>query len=89
MGGLCLAYDLLGGGTLTREGARGVIFGLEIGFVVAAVGAVVATVSPFVEWWADMLPARRLGVFGALLVLLGFALQSLQYWATLLNVPVH
>jgi len=63
------------------------VFGLEIGFIVAA-GAIVATVSPY-EWWADTLPAQRLGVFGALLVLISFALQSLQYWGTLLNVPVR
>jgi hypothetical protein len=55
---------------LRHEGARGLVFGLEIGPVVAAVGAVVATVSPFVEWWAD-------------------ALQSLQYWVTLLNVRIR
>ena len=47
------------------------------------------TVSPFVEWWADNLPERRLGAFGAFLVLLGFGLQSLQYWEVLLNIPVR
>jgi hypothetical protein len=35
-----------------------------------------------------MLPSRRLGVLGTGLLLLGFALQSLQYWVVLLNVPV-
>jgi hypothetical protein len=76
-------------GAVAREGAQGVVFGLEIGLVVAAVGAIVATLSPYVEWWADTLPAQRLGMGGALLVLVGFALQSLQYWATLLNVEVR
>ncbi len=76
-------------GSLTHEGARGLMFGLEIGLVVAAVGAVVATVSPFVEWWADALPAQRLGVLGTVLLLTGFALQSLQYWVVLLNVRVR
>jgi len=44
---------------------------------------------PFVEWWADALPSRRLGVFGTALLVLGFALQSVQYWVTLLNMPVR
>jgi hypothetical protein len=26
--------------------------------VVAAVGAIVATVTPYIEWWADFPPAR-------------------------------
>jgi len=76
-------------GAAAHEGARGVFFGLEIGLVVAAVGAIVATVSPFVEWWVDSLPAQRLGLSGAVLVLAGFALQSLQYWTMLLDVQVR
>jgi hypothetical protein len=35
------------------------------------------------------LPPQRLGVFGAVLLLVGFALQSLQYWATLLNLQIR
>lgn len=42
-----------------------------------------------VEWWADTLPAQRLGLLGAILLLVGFALQSLQYWVTLLNVEIR
>jgi MFS family permease len=76
-------------GTLTRQGLRGPLFGLEVGFVVAAAGAIVATLSPFIEWWADRLPERRLGIFGATLVFAGFALRSLQYWAVLLNIPIR
>ena len=76
-------------GSLAREGSRGLLFGLEIGLVVAVVGAFVPTVSPFVEWWADALPSRRLGALGAVLLLAGFALQSLQYWVVLLNLRVR
>jgi hypothetical protein len=76
-------------GAVTHERMIGPVFGLEIGLIVAAVGGIVGTVSPFVEWWADNLPERRLGVFGALLVLLGFGLQCLQYWMVLLNIPVR
>lgn len=32
-----------------------------------------------VEWWADNLPARRLGAYGAALVVIGSLLQSIQY----------
>jgi hypothetical protein len=76
-------------GALAREGGTGIIFGLEIGLVVAVVGGIVATVSPFIERWADDLAERRLGFFGAMLVLVGFGLQSLQYCAVLLNAPVR
>jgi drug/metabolite transporter superfamily protein YnfA len=79
----------MGAGSLTHEGARGLVFGVEIGLVVAAVGGIVTIVSPYIEWWADTLPPQRLGLFGAILLLVGFALQSLQYWATLLNVEVR
>jgi hypothetical protein len=43
----------------------------------------------FVEWWADHLPARRLGAFGTMILLLGLILQSIQYWVVLLNVVVQ
>lgn len=76
-------------GALTQDRMIGPVFGLEIGLIVAVVGGIVGTVSPFVEWWADNLPERRLGAFGALLVLSGFGLQSLQYWVVLLNIPVR
>ncbi|HEV2440701.1 MAG TPA: hypothetical protein VGX97_11635 [bacterium] len=76
-------------GAATHESGRGLGFGLEIGVIVAMVGAVVALLSPFVELWADALPSRRLGALGAGLLLAGFALPSLQYWVTLLNVRVR
>lgn len=76
-------------GTLTHAGARGVWFGLEVGLVVAAVGGLVGFFVPSIETWADSLPQQRLGVFGAVLLLAGFALQSVQYWVTLLNVGVR
>jgi hypothetical protein len=30
-----------------------------------------------------------MGVFGIALILLGFSLQSVQYWVTLLDIGVH
>ena len=35
---------------------------------------------------ADNTPAKRMGVFGVGLILIGFALQSVQYWAALLDL---
>jgi hypothetical protein len=63
--------------------------GLKAGLVVGVVTAVVGACSPFVEWWADHLPAKRLGMAGIVLILIGFSLQSVQYWATLLDVSVR
>lgn len=45
--------------------------------------------SPFIEWWEDNLPARRLGAFGTILLLFGLILQSLQYWVALFDMPVR
>jgi hypothetical protein len=44
---------------------------------------------PYIEWWADALPARRLGALAAALLLVGFALQSVQCWTAILDVPVR
>jgi hypothetical protein len=46
---------------------------------------IVVSGSPRVEAWADALPARRLGLFGLALILVGFLLDSVQFWATLLS----
>ena len=51
--------------------------------VVTGVGQ---TVNPYIEYYANNLPQRWLGVFGIALIFCGFALQSLQYWLTLFDV---
>jgi hypothetical protein len=63
----------------------GVRTGLAIGVVTAISGAC----TPFVEWSADHVPEKRMGVFGVGLILIGFALQSVQYWLALLDVSIH
>jgi ABC-type proline/glycine betaine transport system permease subunit len=63
----------------------GVRVGLAIGIVTAAANAVM----PFIEWLSETIPERRLGVLGVVLILIGFTLQSVQYWLTLLDVPVN
>jgi hypothetical protein len=61
-------------------------FAIRVGLVTGIVTAVGATLNPYIEYYADNLPERRLGVFGIGLILCGFALQSLQYWLVLLDV---
>ena len=61
-------------------------FATRVGLVTGIVTAVGATFNPYIEYYADNLPERRLGAFGILLILCGFALQSLQYWLALFDV---
>jgi len=59
--------------------------GLKVGLVIGVVTATFNVCTPFVEWGADHVPEKRMGVFGVGLILLGFALQSVQYWVALLR----
>lgn len=61
-------------------------FAIRVGLVTGIVTAVGATINPYIEYYADNLPERRLGVFGIGLILCGFALQSVQYWLALFDV---
>ncbi|MGA7687575.1 MAG: hypothetical protein WCC32_19410 [Terriglobales bacterium] len=62
------------------------LFAIRAGLVIGIVTGVGATINPYIEYYADNLPARRLGAFGIILIFCGFALQSLQYWLTLFDV---
>jgi hypothetical protein len=61
-------------------------FAIRVGLVTGIVTGVGQTVIPYIEYYADSLPQRWLGVFGIGLILCGFALQSLQYWLALFDV---
>jgi len=61
-------------------------FALRVGLVTGIVTAAGQTVNPYIEFYADHLPERRLGAYGIGLILCGFALQSIQYWLALLDV---
>lgn len=61
-------------------------FAIRVGLVSGLVTGVGTTFNPYIEYYADSLPERRLGAFGIGLILCGFALQSLQYWLALLDV---
>jgi hypothetical protein len=62
------------------------LFAIRVGFVTGIVTAVGGAVVPYIEYFADNLPERRLGAFGIALILCGFSLQSLQYWLSLFDV---
>ena len=63
-------------------------FAVRVGVVTGLVTAVGIIVNPYIEYYADRLPQRALGVLGIALILCGFVLQSVQYWAALLDVKV-
>jgi hypothetical protein len=63
-------------------------FALRVGLVTGIVTGIGITVNPYIEYYADNLPERRLGAFGIGLILCGFALQSFQYWVALLDVRI-
>jgi hypothetical protein len=62
------------------------LFAIRVGLVTGIVTGVGVTINPYIEYYADNLPERRLGVFGIGLILCGFTLQSIQYWLSLLDV---
>jgi len=61
-------------------------FAIRLGLVAGLVTGAGITVTPYIEYYADHLPERRLGAFGIGLIFLGFSLQSLQYWLALFDV---
>jgi len=63
-------------------------FALRVGLVIGIVTGVGVAIVPMIEYYANNLPERRLGVFGIGLILCGFGLQSFQYWVALLDVRV-
>jgi hypothetical protein len=63
-------------------------FAIRVGLVTGVVTGIGGAVVPLIEYYADHLPERRLGGAGIGLILCGFALQSFQYWVSLLDVTV-
>ena len=63
-------------------------FAIRVGLVIGVVTGIGSAVVPLIEYFADNLPERRLGAFGIVLILCGFALQSFQYWVVVLDVRV-
>jgi hypothetical protein len=69
--------------------ANALSVGVTAGLAIGAVTAIWGACTPFVEWTVDHVPEKRMGVFGVGLILIGFALQSVQYWVQLLDVSIR
>lgn len=63
-------------------------FAARLGIVTGLVTGVGMAFSPHVEYYADHLPQRRMGVFGVGLMFCGFALQSVQYWLAVFDIHI-
>jgi hypothetical protein len=74
---------------LTAHRPNALSVGVKAGLAIGLVTAIAIPFTPFVEWSADRVPEKRMGVFGVGLILIGFALQSVQYWLALLDVAVR
>jgi hypothetical protein len=72
-----------------RQPEHAIAIGLKTGLIIGIVTAIVSACMPVIEWNADHLPAKRMGVLGVALILVGFALQSVQYWLALLDVGIR
>ena len=74
---------------VARQREQAISVGLKVGLGIGLVTAFSGAFTPFIEWMADHVPEKRMGVFGVGLILIGFTLQSIQYWVALLDVQVR
>ncbi len=74
---------------LSNHRERALLVGLKTGLTIGVVTAIASAFMPMVEWYADHLPEKRMGVVGVGMILMGFSLQSVQYWIVLANVGVR
>jgi hypothetical protein len=74
---------------VAQQRVHAIAVGLRTGLAIGVVTAIIGSCTPLIEWAADHVPARRMGALGVGLILIGFTLQSVQYWATLLDVSVR
>lgn len=58
---------------------------LHFGLTAGIGTGLIASLSPFVEWYADNLPPRNLGYFGAVMFMIGFCIQSVPSLCVLLG----
>ena len=86
-----LGYTVAGyiSAVVAQQRPNALSVGVKAGLVIGVVTAIAGPCTPFVEWIADNVPAKRMGVFGVGLILMGFSLQSVQYWLALLDVSVR
>jgi hypothetical protein len=74
---------------VAHPGANALSIGMKIGLGVGVITAIVNACTSFIEWIADRVPEKRMGVLGVGLILIGFTLQSVQYWVALLDVKIR
>jgi hypothetical protein len=74
---------------VARQPDQAIAVGLKAGLTLGLVTIFSGAFTPYIEWMADHIPERRMGVFGVSLILVGFSLQSVQYWMALLNVTIR
>src|SRR5215472_5322745 len=73
---------------VAHERGHALSVGLKTGLAVGVVTVILNACMSAIEWGADHVPERRMGVFGLCLILVGFVLQSFQYWMALLDVRI-
>jgi hypothetical protein len=61
-------------------------YGVKAGLVTGISSGLLVAVAPSVEAWVDNLPDRRLGGYGAILLLIGSLCQTFQYVLPLLGI---
>jgi hypothetical protein len=97
-GGISVGLTWIGTIVIFAIGGYSVAFGPSIVGVEAFAigGGIIALVAAFtlatiqrIEWNVAHLPERTLGYFGLALVLMGFLIQSLQYFVPLLDIQVR
>lgn len=76
-------------GLTAHQRATALSVGVKAGLVIGVVTAISSACTTFIEWIADHVPEKGMGVFGVGLILIGFALQSVQYWVALLDVSIR
>lgn len=61
-------------------------YGVEVGLVTGLASGILLSIAPAIEAWVDNLPTYRLGAYGAILVVIGSLLQTVQYLLPLVDV---
>jgi hypothetical protein len=73
---------------VANQSANALSLGMKAGLAIGIVTAISNACTPFIEWIADHVPEKHMGVFGVGLILAGFALQSVQHWLALFDVSI-
>jgi hypothetical protein len=86
-----IGYGIAGyiSGAIAHQRVSGLGFGIRAGLAIGCVTVIAGSMTPFIQWKAEALPARRLGSVGIVMALIGYLVSSTQYWVTLLDLPVH